>query len=112
MDKLIVAIVDGIVVPVTGAIPVLASSGILFLVFAGLWGAFGIALVRDRHGLDAAWIRIRRLPVVVQGLAWLLALPVLIGIWIWRRPWPIVARAVVVAGLAGWNLLVMLPQAA
>lgn len=112
MDKLIVAVVDGIVVPVSGFIPLLASTGILFLAFAGLWAAFGIALVRDRQGLDTAWIRIRRLPLIVQGLAWLLALPVLIGLWIWRRPWPIVARAAVVAGLAGWNLLVMLPQAA
>ncbi len=112
MDKLIVALVEGFVVPVTSVIPVLASSGILFLAFAVLWGLFGVALVRDRRRLLAAWTRIRRLPLVIQGLAWLLALPVLVGLWIWRRQWPLVGRLTVIAALAGWNLLVMLPQAA
>ncbi len=112
MDKLIVALVDGVVVPVTGVIPVLVSSGILFLAFAVLWGLFGIVLVRDRRGLDTAWIRIRRLPLLVQGVAWLLALPVLFGLWVWRREWPLLGRLALIAGLAGWNLLVMLPQAA
>ena len=110
MDKLIVALVEGVVVPVTSVIPFLVSSGILFLVFVSLWAAFGVALVRDRRGLEVAWLRIRRLPLVVQGLAWLLALPVLVGLWIWRRQWPIAARVVAVSAVAGWNLVVMLPQ--
>ncbi len=112
MDKLIVTLVNGIVVPVTSVIPVLASTGILFLVFAALWGLFGVVLVRDRRGLDAAWLRIRRLPLVIQGVAWLLALPVLIGLWIWRRPWPTAGRLAAIAAVAGWTLLVMLPQSA
>ncbi len=53
-----------------------------------------------------------RLPLVIQGLAWLLALPVLVGLWIWQRQWPMVGRLTVIAALAGWNPLVMLPQAA
>ncbi len=112
MDALIVALVNGIVVPVTSVIPVLASSGILFLVFAALWGLFAATLLRDRRALDAAWIRIRRLPLVIQGFGWLLALPVLIGLWIWRRQWPAAGRLAVIAALAGWNLLVMLPEPA
>ncbi len=111
MDTLIVALVNTVVVPVTSVIPILVSSGILFLVFAALWALFGVALVRNRRGLEEAWLGIRRQPLVVQVVAWLLALPVLVGLWIWRRPWPAIGRLAVIAGLAGWNLLVMLPQA-
>lgn len=108
MDRLITAVVDGIVVPITGVIPVLASSGALLLVFVLAWLAFGVALVR-RRGLDEAWVRLRRLPLLVQGLVWLLFLPVLLGLAVWRRPWPAAARLVVIAGIAGWNLLVLAP---
>ena len=111
MDTLIVGLVNVVVVPVTSVIPILASSGVLFLVFAGLWALFAIALLRNRRGLEETWLGIRRQPLVVQGVAWLLALPVLVGLLIWRRPWPLVGRLAVIAGLAGWNLLVMLPPA-
>jgi hypothetical protein len=112
MDKIIVALVDGIVVPVTGTIPFLVSSGILLAVFAALWVAFGVALARSRSSLEVAWGRIRRLPLPVQGLAWLLFLPVLAGLWIWRTGWSPAARLVLIAGVAGWNLLVFVPRPA
>jgi hypothetical protein len=112
MDTIIVMLVDGIVAPVTGTIPFLATSGILLVLFAALWIAFGAALVRDRPSLDLAWQRIRRLPLPIQGLAWLLFLPVLAGLWTWRTGWPVVARLAVIAGVAAWNLLVFIPRAA
>lgn len=110
MDTLIVTLVDALVVPITASIPFLASHGVLLALFAALWAAFGVVLVRDPARLEAAWRRLRGEPRVVQGLAWLLFLPVLAGLWIWRRQWPSIARLVLIAGLAGWNLLVMLPQ--
>lgn len=118
MDTIIVGLVDGvltplingIVVPLANAVPVLASSGILLLGFGAAWAAFGVALIRDRSGLDRAWVRLRRLPLPVQGMAWLLFLPVLVGLRVWRTGWPLVARLVVIGGVAGWNLLVMMPQ--
>lgn len=109
MDALITALVDGIVVPVTGTIPFLVSSGILLAVFAGLWIAFAVALVRDPARIDAAWRRLRSWPLPVQAIAWLLFLPVMAGLWIWRTSWPSAARLVLIAGLAGWNVLVFLP---
>lgn len=112
MDTLIVTLVNTFVAPLANAVTFLVSSGILFIAFALLWAAFGVALARDAARLDAAWTRIRRLPLLVQGLAWLLVLPVVVGLWIWRSRWPLVARVVLIACLAGWNLLVMLPQAA
>jgi hypothetical protein len=111
MDTVIVALVDGIVVPVTGTIPFLASSGILVAVFAVLWAAFAIAVVRDRPALDRAWLRFRRWPLLAQGVAWLLFLPVVAGLWVWHRGWPAAARFLLIAGIAGWNLLVLMPTA-
>jgi hypothetical protein len=32
--------------------------------------------------------------------------------WIWETTWPVVLRLLLVAGVAGWNLLVLLPRAA
>lgn len=118
MENIITILVDGILVPVLGAVVVplgalislLATTGILLLMFAGLWLAFGVALVRDPSRVDRTWTRLRRLPLIVQAAAWLLFLPVLAGAWIWRTTWPPVARYVLIAGVAVWNLLVFLPR--
>ncbi len=112
MDQILVGIIEWTVVPVTSTIPFLASHGILLAIFAALWAFFGYALVRNQPSLDDAWMRIRRLPLVAQALAWLLFLPVLAGLRIWRSRWPMAWRVVLIAGLAGWNLLVFLPQSA
>ena len=112
MDQIIVTIINWTVVPVTSLIPFLASHGILLATFGALWALFGFALVLSRPSLDGAWTWIRHLPLVAQAMAWLLFLPVLAGLWIWRSRWPLVSRLVLVAGLAGWNLLVFLPQPA
>ncbi len=114
METIITTFVDGVLVPLIGAVtaplPFLASSGILLLVFGGLWAAVAVALVREPARIDAAWQRIRALPLVVRAIVWLLFLPVMAGIWIWRTGWPRVARLVLVGGIAGWNLLIFLPR--
>jgi hypothetical protein len=104
-------IIDTVATGLGTSIGWLASSGILFLAFAALWVAFGVALVGSQGSLDQAWATIRDLPLVVQALAWLLFLPVMAGMWVWETAWPLVARLVVIVGLAGWNLLVLLPRA-
>lgn len=116
MDAFITTLIDGVLVPLIDAvvtpIPSLASSGLLLLVFAALWVAIGIAIVRDPARLDAAWARLRRLPLLVQVVAWVVLLPVLAALWTWRTGWPRVTRLALVAGLAGWNLLVLMPRPA
>ena len=116
MESLVSVLVDGMLVPVitaiTAPLPALADSGILLLVFAALWGAVLLALVRDPARLEAAWRRIAGLPLAGRLLVWLLFLPVMAGIWAWRRAWPRVARVAVVGGLAAWNLLAFLPRPA
>jgi hypothetical protein len=88
------------------SIAFLAESGILFIVFALIWGAFGVALVWSQGSLDAAWQWVHSLPLVLQGLVWLLFLPVMAGLWIWHATWPLILRLVLIIGIAGWNLLV------
>jgi hypothetical protein len=110
MEQLITLVVDGIIVPVTGIIPTLLSSGVLFALFALLWAGFGAGLVWSQGSLDAAWAWIGSLPLLLQGVAWLLFLPVVVALWAWETSWPLVIRLVVVVGLAGWSLAIFLPR--
>ncbi len=103
-------LVRWVIVPVTGIIPVLARTGILFAAFAALWLAFFAALVANPAHLDAARRAIESLPLVGQAVVWLLLLPVMAGLWVWSTDWPLVVRIALVVGLAGWNLLVFFPR--
>jgi hypothetical protein len=49
--------------------------------------------------------------LIVQAVVWLLFLPVAAGLWIWETTWPMLLRLLLIAGIAGWNLLVFLPRA-
>ena len=104
------ALVTTIVIPVTSVIPRLVSSGALLAVFAVLWLAIGVGAAANPAGLDATWQAIAEWPLPAQAIGWLLFLPVMAGLWIWATDWPLVARIVLVAGLAGWNLLVFIPR--
>lgn len=116
MDAIITTLIDGVLVPLidtlTGSIPFLASSGILLLLFGALWIAFAAALVREPTRIDTAWRRVRRAPLIVQAVSWVLFLPVLASVWIYRTSWPAAARLTLVGGLASWNLLMFLPRPA
>ena len=106
MERLIESVATGL----GNAIGWMAESGVLFLVFAAIWVAFGAALVFSQGSIDQAWEAIRGLPWLVQALVWLLLLPVMIGLWAWETSWPLVIRLTVVIGVAGWSLLVLLPK--
>jgi hypothetical protein len=101
-----------VIVPVAGVIPSLVSSGILLAVFATIWLALGAAFFADQSALDEAWRSLGTLPLPVLGLAWLLFLPPMAGLWVWATSWPDVVRLVLIAGLAAWNLLVFMPRPA
>ena len=90
----------------------LASSGIAFVIFGLLWVAFAVGLIWSQGSVDAGWEWLRGLPWIAQGVVWLLFLPVTAGLWIWETSWPLVLRLVLVAGLAGWSLLIFFPKAA
>jgi ABC-type amino acid transport system permease subunit len=107
MDQVIEALASGL----GNSVGWLAEHGVLFIVFAVIWVAFGAGLLLSEGSLDQAWQAIRGLPLIVQVLVWLLFLPVMIGLWVWETTWPLILRLVVVLGIAGWNLLVFLPKA-
>jgi ABC-type amino acid transport system permease subunit len=107
MEQAINAVASG----VGNTIGFMAETGVLFAIFALLWVAFGVALIWSQGSLDATWQWVRSLPLIIQGVVWLLFLPVALGLWIWETTWPLVVRLVLVAGIAGWNLLVFLPKA-
>lgn len=104
------ALVRWVIVPVAGLIPFLVSSGILLVVFAAIWVGFGAALIAGQGSLDDAWSAIGALPLSVLGLVWLLFLPPMAGLWVWTTSWPLAIRIVLIAMLAGWNLLVFIPR--
>jgi hypothetical protein len=89
----------------------LAEHGVLFAVFAALWIAFGVGLIWSQGSLDEAWQAVGSLPILLQLVIWVLFLPVMVGLWVWETSWPIAVRLLVVLGVAGWNLLVLLPRA-
>jgi len=108
MDKAIEILASGL----GNGVAWLAEHGVLFAIFAVMWIAFGAALVWSQGSLNQAWHTIRDLPLIVQAVAWVLLLPLMAGLWVWETTWPLIVRLVVVAGIAGWNLLVFLPRAA
>jgi hypothetical protein len=103
-------LVRWVIVPVTGIIPVLVRTGLLFLLFAALWLGFIAALVANPAVLDAAWDAIVSLPLVVQAVTWLLFLPLMSGLWVWTTDWSLLIRIAIVVAIAGWNLVVFLPR--
>ncbi len=103
-------LVRGVVIPVAAIIVVLVEHGVLLAAFAALWVAGGAALVADPTALDRAWVAIGQLPLPIQGLAWLLFLPLMAGLWVWSTDWAPAVRLVLVAAIAGWNLLVFIPR--
>ena len=107
MERVIEAVASGL----GNTIGLAAEAGILFAVFAVLWIAFGMGLIWSQDSVDGAWQAIRSLPLLVQGVVWILFLPVMAGLWIWETSWPLVARLSLIAGVAGWNLLIFLPRA-
>jgi hypothetical protein len=107
MEQLIETLASG----VGNSVAWLAEHGVLFAIFAVLWVAFGVALVWSQGSLDQAWQSIRDLPLPLQLVVWVLFLPVMVGLWIWETSWPLIVRLVLVLGIAGWNLLVLLPRA-
>ena len=72
-----------------------------FVVLTGLWLGFAAALLFNHAILDNVWTAFRALPWAVQGIVWLLVLPVTAGLWIWETDWPFWLRLVLVIGL-GW----------
>jgi len=71
-----------------------------FAIMVGGWVAFAVALIASQQTLDDIWTSIRDLPLVVEGVVWLLGFPFLVGLAIWQASWDEAVRLTVIAMLA------------
>ena len=81
-----------------------------FAIMVGGWVAFAVALVASQQALDDAWTTVRDLPLIVEGMAWLLGFPFLIGLAVWQAPWDEVVRLTVVGVLAAAYTYMFVPR--
>jgi hypothetical protein len=71
-----------------------------FAIMVGGWVALAVALVASQQTLDDVWTSVRDLPLIVEGVVWLLGFPFLIGLAIWQASWDEALRLTVIAVLA------------
>ena len=83
---------------------------LVWAAFTVLWIAFVVALAFSPGTLDDVWHAGRRRALVIQAVAWLLFLPIMIGLWIWERPWPVPIRVVLASALGAWTVFFLLPR--
>jgi hypothetical protein len=81
-----------------------------FAVLSILWLGFGAALVFNQPMLDTVWQALRGLPLIFQGIVWLLALPVTLGLWVWESAWPLWIRLLLVIGLGFATIYTFFPK--
>ncbi len=81
-----------------------------FVFFAVLWAGFAAALIWSQSSLDQTWAWIRDLPLILQGVVWLLFLPVVAGLWVWETTWPLAMWLLLVVGLGFVNLYTFFPR--
>ena len=83
---------------------------LIWAAFMVLWIAIAVAVAFSPGTLDDVWQAVRRRALVIQAVAWLLFLPIMIGLWIWERPWPLPIRVVLVLALGAWALYFLFPR--
>ena len=111
-DGAIDRVVRWTIVPVANAIAYAATKGILFVAFAGLWLLFGAAVLVNPNALTDTLNVVGGWPLMAQAVAWLLFVPLMVGLWIWQTDWPLLVRLALIVALAAWNLLVFMPRRA
>ncbi len=83
---------------------------IAFAALGVLWLGFIAGLAVRPEMLNTTWLSLRGLPLIIQALVWLLALPVVLGLWIWQMSWPSAIRLILVLGLAWATLYAFFPR--
>ena len=73
------------------------------VMFTILLIGFVIALVTNRDWLDLIWNWVKSLPLLVQFLVWLIFLPVMTGLWIWKSSWSTPINLLALAGMLVWT---------
>ena len=71
-----------------------------FVVMIGGWLAFATALTLSPETLDDLWNAAVDLPLLIEGLAWLIGFPFLVGLALWQAAWDEAVRLLAIAALA------------
>jgi predicted membrane channel-forming protein YqfA (hemolysin III family) len=69
-------------------------------IMVGGWVAFLAALIASQQTLDDAWTAVRDLPLLAEGVVWLLGFPFLAGLAIWHASWDEAVRLGAIAIIA------------
>jgi hypothetical protein len=71
-----------------------------FAIMVGGWAGFVIALIGFPQALEDVWSAVGNLPLVLEGLAWVLGFPFLVGLALWNASWDEAVRFVAIAVVA------------
>jgi hypothetical protein len=77
-----------------------------FALMVGGWAAFFALLVFSQSTVSELWRELRDLPVVVEGLVWLLLFPFVLATAVWEAAWETWLRLLLVCTFAlVWSAL-------
>lgn len=85
---------------------------IFFGVAIVMWLSIAAALVLNPGALRDLWQSFRGMPLVAQGVGWVLLLPWMAAVWLWQVAWPAWLRLTLIVGLAWINLVMFFPRTA
>jgi hypothetical protein len=76
-------------------------------VFTVLWGGLLVAVATGGTLLEDAWAWLTGLDTVGAVVAWILLLPIAVGLWAWNEAGSLLVQGVVLVGLTAWTVLVV-----
>jgi hypothetical protein len=81
------------------------SGWIWFALIIGGWSAFLVLVLFSESALSNLWEGLRDLPLLVEGLVWLLFFPLVLATAVWESSWETWLRVLLVACFTlGWSL--------
>ena len=83
---------------------------VAFSILSLLWLGFLIVLFANQQLLVSAWQVFTGWPLIFQIVVWLLALPLVLGLWIWQMAWAMWLRVILVLGLALVSVYLFFPK--
>jgi hypothetical protein len=81
------------------------SAWIWFALMIGGWSAFFALVLFSESTLSNLWAGVRDLPLLAEGLVWLLLFPLTLATAVWESSWETWLRLLLVACFTvGWSL--------
>lgn len=75
------------------------------IVFTVLWAGFAVGLATGGGLLVDAWDRLSGLEPAAAVIAWIMLLPIAVGLWAWNAAGSVLVIALVGVVLVAWTLL-------